>query len=154
MMNKSTTPLRICAVLFILSLPISYFSVWLGFFIKAQGLYSIMTPFLVVRLTVYGVIMTIGMFGFQRLMVKQNLSLWKVILTAFCAPLIIFLCLSFLDSVVLSLSDGTAFQSYLLQRISLYLSRFYMIGICGVLVSGLIYYLIDQKRISEPSAIF
>ena len=147
MTNKSTTPLRISAIFFILSLPISYFSVWLGFFIKADGLYSILTPFLVVRLTVYSVIMTIGMFGFQRLIVKQNLSLRKVILTAVCAPLIIFLCLSILDSVVLSLLDGTAFQSNLLQSISLYLSRFYMIGLCGVLVSGLVYYLIDQKRI-------
>jgi len=115
---------------------------------------AIMTPFLVARLTVYGVIMTVGMIGFQRFIIKQRVSVLKIILMAICAPFIIFICMSILDSFVFSLLDERSFHSYIPRRILLYLSRFYMIGVIAVLITGLIHYVICKERSSEISAIF
>ncbi len=146
---------RLFSTLFILSLPLSYFSIWVGAFIKIGNLLAAASLFLFLRLLTYAVVMTLGMIGFRHLFFKTSVSILKVIIAAICTPFVIFMCMAILDAIVFSIIDGASVAGYFPDRVSIYLSRFYMIGVIAVMITGLLYKLSDEaRRRDETSGLF
>lgn len=90
--------------------------------------------------------MAVGMILFRKFTFRKSTSILKVILTAFTAPLAIFMVMAIFDSVTFQFAGGGTFTETLPARISLYLSRFYAIGVIAALIAGLMYHLSLQAE--------
>lgn len=146
---------RLFSTIFILSLPMSYFSIWFGAVIKSGSLSVWTEPFLVYRLLSYAIILLLGMFMFRHFMFGRGTSMLKVVLTAFFAPLVLFMVMAVFDSVLFSILDSGLFSSYLPERVLLYTARFYTIGLSATLIAGLMYHLsFEAKSQREMSLTF
>jgi len=98
------------------------------------------------RLLIYAVIMVAGMMAVQRLAFKKGVSLMKIILTVIIAPFIIFMIMAMPNTIMLSLFEKQSLGNYIPQRISIYMTRFYVPGVSAALITGLLYHLSEQAR--------
>ena len=146
---------RFFSILFILSVPISYFSIWAGAIILSGDIAAWMSPILLFRLFSYALIMTLGMIMFHHFMFRKTVSIVKLCLSAFIAPFIIFMVMALFDSATYPILFGGSFSSHLPERISIYLTRFYVVGAIAAMVSGLLYYMSFQaKRVHDTYSVF
>jgi len=146
MRSVGRQPLSLFSALFTISVACSYFLIWAGAFLKIGEFTQHITPLLIARLLIYAVIMVAGMMAVQRLAFKKGVSLMKIILTVIIAPFIIFMIMAMLDTVMLSLFEKQSLGNYIAQRISIYMTRFYVPGVSAALITGLLYHLSEQAR--------
>ena len=146
---------RLFSTLFILSVPMSYFSIWAGAIILSGNITAWMDPILIFRLLSYALIMILGMNLFHHFMFRKTVSILKVCLSAFIAPFMIFMVMAIFDSATYPILFGDTFSSYLPNRVSIYLTRFYVVGVIAAMISGLLYHMSFQAiRQHETSEVF
>ena len=140
---------RLCAALFVLSVPASYFAIWIGAIIKSGGVAGWLEPFLIFRLLSYGFILTLGMFLFRRFAFQKSVSILRVIVIGFLAPLTLYMVMTLYDSAIFPIVFEGSFLSHLPQRIEIYLARFYILGVIAATISGLLYHIAIQAELQR-----
>ena len=137
---------RLFSILFILSVQLSYFSIWLGAIIRSGDITIWMQPILIFRLLGYALIMVLGMITFHHFMFRKTVSISKVFLSAFIAPFVIYMVMVIFDSAAFPILFGESFISYLPERVFIYLTRFYDVSVIAAMISGLLYYVSIQAK--------